>query len=114
MLCAKAAFVIQVMAETAEEADMPTPKQKLEAASNAISTAAMVLKMEMPTFEAFLEECRDMDNFGHIVDPTLYNKSERKAVSALLEPMFKAAVTFVKAYDAQLAEAQAALKKVAG
>lgn len=88
------------------------PSAALQAASQAISTAAMVIKMEMPTMEAFLQECRNMENFGHIVDPTLYNKSERKAVSALLEPMFKSAKIFVDTYDAQMAAAKSALDKV--
>lgn len=91
---------------------MATPREKLQATSNAISTAAMLIRDELPTIEAFLEECRDMENFGHVVDPTLYNKSERKAVSALLEPMFRNAQSFLRAYDLQLAAAKDALEKV--
>lgn len=91
---------------------MAQPSEKLQSAAQAVSTAVMVLKMEMPTFEAFLEECRGMENFGHGVDPTLYMNSERKAVSALMEPLFKSAVAFVAGYEAHIAQAQAALKKV--
>ena len=89
-----------------------TPKQKLEAAARAISTAATLLNMEMPTMVAFLKECHDMENFGHLIDPTLYGNSERKAVAALLEPLFEAARNFTVAYDRHTADAKAALEKV--
>ncbi len=91
---------------------MRTPQAQIESAAHAISKAVMVLKMEMPTIEAFLKEARDMENFGHIADPTLYNKSERKAVSALLVPLFQAAVTFTAAYEDHIKKAKAALEKV--
>ena len=91
---------------------MREPSEKLQSAAQAISTAVIVLKMEQPTFEAMIEECRDMEDFGHIVNPTLYNSSERKAVSALLEPLFKSAIAFIAAYEAHIAQARAALAKV--
>ncbi len=91
---------------------MSDPKQRLHSASQAISTAVTLLKSELPTMQAFLEETRKMESFGPIVDPTLYKNSERRAVSALMEPLFKAAVTFVDAYDAQVAKAKDALAKV--
>ncbi len=91
---------------------MKTPVEKLQYATQAVATAVMILKMEMPTIEAFLKEARDMENFGHIVDPTLYNKTERRAVSAVVEPLFAAATTFVRAYDEHLAKSKAALEKV--
>jgi hypothetical protein len=94
------------------EAGMSEAQQKLQAAAQAISTAVTILRMEMQTIEAFLKECRDMENFGHIVDPTLYNKSERRAVAAVVEPLFKAAVVFVRAHDEQLSRSRAALDKV--
>jgi hypothetical protein len=87
------------------------PAEKLQGAAQAISTAVMVLRMEDKTIKDFLKECRDMENFGHVLDPTLYNKSERRAVSALLEPLFKAAVDFIVAYDTHIIRAQAALDK---
>jgi hypothetical protein len=93
---------------------MTEPKQKLEAAANAVSTAVLLLRIERPTFEAFLKECAAMENFGSILDPTLYRNSERRAVSSLLEPMFAAALAFLNAYDAQLEAAASALKKVQG
>lgn len=87
------------------------PAEKLQGAAQAISTAVMVLRMEEKTIKDFLKECRDMENFGHVLDPTLYNKSERRAVSAILEPLFKAAEDFVRTYDIHIIHAQAALDK---
>jgi hypothetical protein len=91
---------------------MNEAQQKLDAAAKAVSTAVMILKMELPTMQAFLKEARDMDNFGHIIDPTLFRDSERRAVSAVVEPLFKAALAFVAAHDDQVAKARAALDKV--
>lgn len=91
---------------------MKTSQEKLHATATAISTAVLVLKMEMPTIEAFLKECRDMENFGHVTHPSLYRDSERKAVSALLEPLFQAALLFVRSHDEQIARSKAALEKV--
>lgn len=88
------------------------PTQKLLAATQAISTAVLILKMEVPTFSAFLKEARDMDNFGHIVDPTLWKKSERRAVTAVVEPLFKAALAFVAEYEAHVTRSREALDKV--
>ena len=73
---------------------MKTPQDHIQSAAHAISTAVMVLKMEMPTIEAFLKECRDMENVGPIVDPTLYIKNaaairlDRKLLEAAL-PLWK-------------------------
>jgi hypothetical protein len=52
-----------------------------------------------------------MENFGHIVDPTLYKDPERKAVNALMQPLFAAAIIFVAEYERHIAKANAALKK---
>ncbi len=87
------------------------PAEKLEGAAHAVSTAVMVLRMEEKTIKDFLKECRDMENFGHVLDPTLYNKSERRAVSALMEPLFKCALDFIEAYDIHIVRAQTALDK---
>lgn len=91
---------------------MSDPKDDLMSAVRAVSTAVTILKMEMPTIEAFLKESRDMDNFGHVVDPTLWMNSERRAANAIVQPLFKEAAAFVAAYDAQVARSSAALKKV--
>lgn len=88
------------------------PKRQLEEAAAAIDLAVKLLRNEMPLFEAFLKECLDMENFGHIIDPTLYRDPERRAVSNLLEPLFKAALGLVVAFDVQKAKAERALEKV--
>lgn len=84
----------------------------LHSAAHAVSTAVMVLKSEQPTFEAFLKEARDMENFGHVVDPTLYKNPERRAASAVVQPLFEAALTFIRTYEAHIARSKAALEKV--
>jgi len=87
-------------------------RAKLERASQAVRTALAILRTELPTMNAFLKEARDMEHFGHIVNPSLYKDPERRAVSALLEPVFEAAVSFVETYDAHAAKAKDALAKV--
>jgi hypothetical protein len=87
-------------------------RQHLEEANVAISTAAMILGTQRETFEQFMRESRDMDNFGHIVDPTLWNKPERRAVEALLKPLYQAALDFLKSHDRQMAATKTALEKV--
>lgn len=91
---------------------MSEAKERLERAAHAIHTAVMLVKMEQETIEAFLKECRDMQNFGHIVDPTLFNKSQRRAVEALLKPTFEAALDFMHKHETHTAAAKAALAKV--
>lgn len=77
-----------------------------------MSAAVMLLKCELPTMEALLKETRDMDNFGWAVDPTLFRDSERRAASAVVTPLFEAAVEFVHRYNAHVAKAKDALAKV--
>jgi hypothetical protein len=91
---------------------MDDPKERLLSAGSAITTAVMMLRHEQETFEAFLKECRDMENFGHIVDPTLFMNPERSAASALMRPLFEAAIAFIRAHDEQVTRARAALTKV--
>lgn len=91
---------------------MSDEKEKLIAAGQAISTAVMILRMELPTIEAFLKESRLMEGVGPIIDPTLFNKSERRAAEAVVLPLFNAAVDFVRVYDSQIARSKEALAKV--
>lgn len=88
-------------------------KMRLEAANQAVAMAAMVLRGELETMSAFLKECEDMDNFGYIATPTLANNSEHHAVSALIEPLYKASIDFVRLYDVHTTKAKDALAKVA-
>lgn len=91
---------------------MSNPKERLQLAAHAVETAARLLQMEEATMRAFLKECRDMENFGHIVDPTLYNKPERRAVTAFMQPLFAAALCFLDTHQTQIAKAKAALEAV--
>lgn len=93
---------------------MPDARSELESANAAITTAAMVLAAHRDLFERFLKEVCDMDNFGHIVNPTLYRDSERLAMSALLTPLYRAALDFLAVHDRQIAAAKVALEKVHG
>ena len=90
----------------------PTPKERMHLATETVSAAVSLIRQELPTIEAFLKECRDMDSVGAIFDPTLFNNSERRAVSALLEPLFKSAKQLVATYDDQAARGRAALSAV--
>jgi len=91
---------------------MSAAREQLLSAANAITTAAFILKADLPTMTAFQEEARNMENFGHVVDPTLYRDPERRAVAAVVSPLFDLAVEFVKKYDAHIAQSKAALKQV--
>lgn len=87
-------------------------REDLHEMAQAISAAHNIVKLHMPTIETFLKECRDMENFGCLINPTLYISSERRAVEAFLKPICAAAREFSKAIDAQQERAQAALAKV--
>jgi len=93
---------------------MSDARERLQSAAQTVSVAVNLLKVERKTLDKFLAESRDMESFGAIVDPTLYRDPERKAVSALMVPLFQAAVDFIKAYDTQVARAKAAPEKVQG
>lgn len=77
-----------------------------------LATCHHLLEGIRPTLEAFMEESRRMDNIGHILDPTLFNSPERRATEALLKPVFKAGLDFLRTYDVQAAVGRDALEKV--
>lgn len=87
-------------------------REDLHEMAVAISFAVSTIKPHLPTIEAFLRECNDMENFGCLINPTLYMSSERRAVEAFLRPICEAAREFAKAVDAQQEHAKAALAKV--
>lgn len=87
-------------------------REEIEAANGAIAAAALMLRDHLDFFQRFEVEARNMENYGWAIDPTLYKSSERQAISALLSPIYQSAQQFVANYDAQVAQAQAALKKV--
>lgn len=91
---------------------MTEAKERLERAAHAVETAKLLIEMEEATIRQFLKECSDMENFGHILDPTLYRNPERRAVSAMLEPLFKNAIIFLDTHKACVAVASAALAAV--
>lgn len=91
---------------------MSDAKEQLHSAAHAVQTAASLIRMEEATIRAFLDECRDMESFGNIVDPTLYRDPERRAVSALMKPIFEAALDFLTAHNDQLVKAKTALAAV--
>jgi len=89
-------------------------RQALDALNRAIATAALLIRAESETLERFFIEQRHMENVGVILDPTLFKCSERRAVEALLTPVYGAARDFLAAYDRQVARAGEALKHARG
>lgn len=87
-------------------------KQALHEACAAISVAATLLRPHLPLFERFEKERRDMQSFGAVAHPTLYRDEERRAVSALVSPLFIAAQNYLREVDTQTQHAAAALEKV--
>lgn len=87
-------------------------KAKLEELNAAISTAVLLIKSQGDTLTQFFHESRQMDSVGPILDPTLFNSSERRATEALLKPVYEAVQRFVDTYDRQIEAAQSALARV--
>ena len=87
-------------------------RQALHAANMAIAAAVQLIRAERDALERFFEEKAKMDSVGPILDPTLFNSSERRAVEALLSPTYRAALDLVATYDRQLDAGRDALTKV--
>lgn len=87
-------------------------KDRLNALNSSIATAVLLIRAEAETLERFFEEKRHMESVGPILDPTLFNSSERRATEALLSPVYEAALDLVRVYDAQILRAKAALEQV--
>jgi len=85
-------------------ARMPFEERRaaLHAASLALSAAAGILRPHIPLFEQFKREQADMENFGHIFDPTLYRSQERRDVAGVMAPLYEAAQRLVETFDAQI------------
>lgn len=90
------------------------PHEQITTAAAVVSGVASLLRSERPTIEQFLKECRDMENFGSVVAPTLFRDPTRRAVEATLRPIFEAAITFLNTHDEHVKRAGAALRKVGG
>ena len=97
------------MAMTKEEA-----RAKLDALNAVISTAVMLIAGERETLDQFIAEQESMNSVGPLLDPTLFNSSERRTVEAIVTPIYSAARELVRAYEAQICKAAAALQKVKG
>ncbi|QZN99758.1 hypothetical protein [Chenggangzhangella methanolivorans] len=71
-----------------------------------------MIREHRDTLDRFFAEQRSMDSVGAILDPTLFNSSERRATEQILTPIYRAAQTFLETYDRQSASARQALAKV--
>ena len=91
---------------------MRDAKERLFGATQAISTAVMLLTMEREVMDEFVKEATDIDNFGHIVDLTLFRDPERRAAAAVVRPIFEAAVRLLDVHKEQMTRTKAALNKV--
>jgi hypothetical protein len=88
-------------------------RDRLNELNAAIGLAAELIRANADVLDQFFAEKASMDSVGPILDPTLFNSSERRAIEAVLEPVYEAARDFVRAYDVQIAAARAALAKAA-
>lgn len=87
-------------------------KAALTEAAAAINLCATILRPHVEFFSRYENERRHMENFGHIVDPTLFRDSERRAADAIMAPLFRGAQEFLHTIDLQVAAAKGALEKV--
>lgn len=89
-----------------------TPKERLEYLNASIAMALQLIGEQRETIEAFRKESRDLENFGHIVAPTLYKNRERQITAHIVGPIYDAALNFVRAYETHTAKPRDALAKV--
>lgn len=79
----------------------PADRAKLEVAERHVSAAVNLIKLELPTIEAFLAEKMGTGN-----------ESEDRAARSILAPLFEAARDFVQTHDAHLRLVKLALAVV--
>lgn len=89
-------------------------RMRLDELNSTLATCALLIKSHQEVLDQFFDEAEHMASVGPILDPTLFNSSERRATEALLTPIYKAARDFVLTYDEQIAKAKTALGKVVG
>lgn len=89
-------------------------KAALDGALMSIGAAREMIRAVEPTLAQFMVEAQRMESVGPILDPTLFNSSERRATEAMLKPFFEMALAFVQRHDQQMAIVKAALEKVQG
>lgn len=70
----------------------------LREANAAISMAVLIIRAHQPVIEQFLEEAVRADSVMPIVNPTLYMSRERRGVSDLMTPVYKAAAELLVAH----------------
>lgn len=92
--------------------DKQQAKEALNTLNAAIGAAVVLIEGERETLEQFFEEERLMENVGPILDPSLFKDAERRAVSALLSPIYREALNLVTVYHQQLGRAADALEQV--
>jgi hypothetical protein len=73
-------------------------------AMQAIGVTRMLLAVHRERFETFLEARRDMDSFGHILNPTLYRDVIHSRSMAQQVKMVEAALAFLREVDAVAGE----------
>jgi hypothetical protein len=86
--------------------------KELDAALKTIAVTVELLRPYLPLFRQFEREKQLMESVGPILDPTLFNSSERRATEAIVAPAFLAATAFVAEIDAQQAKVKAAFATV--
>ncbi len=81
-------------------------------AAAAVNLCATILRPHVELFRQIEAERGDLENFGPVLAPARFLDRERRAVDAVVGPIFSKAREFVEAFDEELACAGAALEKV--
>lgn len=87
-------------------------KEALDGALMSIGAARELIRSVEPTLTRFMVEAQRMESVDPILNPTLFNSSERRATEAMVKPFFEMAMVFVQRHDQQMAIVKAALEKV--
>lgn len=87
-------------------------KAALDDALRSTGAAREMIRSVEPTLARFMVEARRMESIGPILDPSLFNSSERRATEAMVKPFFEMALSFVERHDRQMETVKAALEKV--
>jgi hypothetical protein len=87
-------------------------QEALHELNGAIGVAVSLIRSQKEILDRFFAESESMASIGPILDPTLFNSSERRAVEALVTPVYRAAQNLLSTYDEQQAKGLDALAKV--
>jgi hypothetical protein len=77
-------------------------RARLVVLNRAIATAVICIKSEREILDRYFVEARNIDTFGPIINPTLWNNPKRRQTDALLRPVYEAARNLIDAYDRQI------------